>query len=285
LAAINAFVSQLEASVGPSPLPFPIPSALLDSEGLDTIFNVLNWLSHQPQLVPQSRAWLEGHQLKPAKENTLVIRLGELPFFSTLDQDLLRPVDLPLIARQAQEVLRYIKGAPVTFSVLPRAASLPPSPQAIPLDRLLAELGGCLPRLETPEKVACDGKNELQLQLLQSLGYTAVDVGPDPLPDRFTLCPTYRKQADARLAKAEELGAHWLLTEGIRSLARWAMVTRDGSWRSAHVAPVLGIQLAYRSFSHGRAQQDEAAGKGRPLPPQEAYPSRIARPLIEEVSL
>ena len=111
------------------------------------------------------------------------------------------------------------------------------------VDELLRERGSELSRPAVRAKVAMDGSG-LESALVLALGHEPVDVGPDPLPDRFALSAELRAQAAARLRRAEALGAAALLVSGPRALARWALLTRRGTWSTSRVVPVLGVELA-----------------------------------------
>jgi hypothetical protein len=115
-------------------------------------------------------------------------------------------------------------------------------------------------------KVAFDG-TEANRILIEALGYEPVDIGSDPLPDHFSLTAQDRKRAVGTLAEAERAGAHALLVANPRALARWAMMTRAGSWRSHRVQPILGVQLAYHAV-HGLS-----------LAP--THPNRVSSPCMQ----
>jgi hypothetical protein len=115
------------------------------------------------------------------------------------------------------------------------------------LDDLLRERGAelCQERIgkSARTKVAFDGTQE-NADLLVALGYEPVDVGPDPLPDRFRITSKQRELACKRLEAAQQAGAFNLLVSTPYALASWALVTRLGAWRSNRVLPVMGVQLA-----------------------------------------
>ncbi|MBW2529434.1 MAG: hypothetical protein JRI23_34980, partial [Deltaproteobacteria bacterium] len=113
---------------------------------------------------------------------------------------------------------------------------------AVRMDELLRRdgarqaAGGELP------PVGCDGSTE-QRELLQSLGRSPVDLGADPLPSSFAFGPADRRAAEQRLVVAEQQGAQQILVTDPVALARWALVTRDGTWRRARARAVLPHQL------------------------------------------
>jgi len=79
--------------------------------------------------------------------------------------------------------------------------------------------------------------------MIAALGHLPVDLGADPLPSGFHLTPAQREAAERYLEAAEAAGARALLVSSPQALARWAIVTRLGTWRSSLVRPVMAHQL------------------------------------------
>jgi hypothetical protein len=123
---------------------------------------------------------------------------------------------------------------------------LEPTDGAVMLDDLLRSRGSQLPSPPCPAKVGIDG-SEAQAELVRALGHEPVDVGPDPLPNRFAFSSRERMLAQERLVALDRAGASALLVNGPLALARWATLTRVGAWRGSRVLPMLGVQLAYLS--------------------------------------
>lgn len=264
LQAVADFVSSL-AAVAPSPLVnAPAPTALLQGEGLDSSLALLRWIGERSgRPWAGAGSWLATCRLTPARPHRPALLGGELPLLALLDEQLLRPVELAGQLTAALDLLGRLGVAEAGVLLGPpgpdagELMTLEPTdsgPNVALVDALLARQGDALARAPQRCRVACDG-SQVQLDLLATLGYEPVDAGPDPLPRRFTLSPQLRGQAEHRLARAEAQGARALLVDGPAALARWAMVTRDGTWRSSSLRPTLGVGLA------------RLAADGVPLPP------------------
>jgi F420-non-reducing hydrogenase iron-sulfur subunit len=258
-------VADFVAAVEPSPLSSaPAPTALLEGEGLDSSLALLRWIAERSgRPWAGAGSWLAASHLTPARPHRPALLAGELPLLALLDEQLLRPVELTGQLTAALDLLGRLGIADAGVLLGPPKSdagellALEPTagaPDAALVDALLARQGDALARAPERSRVACDG-SQAQLELLAALGYEPVDAGPDPLPQRFTLSPELRRQAEQRLARAEAQGARALLVDGPAALARWAMLTRDGTWRSSALRPTLGVGLA------------RLAAAGIPLPP------------------
>lgn len=275
LRAVTAFAERIE-SLGAPELPEAPPADLWQGEGLDTDLSILYWLSLQPGVVPDGSAWLREHGLPAAKPGGVMFYPGALPYVDVLADSLIDPVHVPDLCRAALRALDELghedagvvvagPGAPVPAQrTLFEGASLvvtlcPHSVAALEklgiaaktLDELLRERANELPIPPVPARVACDGTPGA-IAMIEALGHVPVDVGPDPLPDRSTISPEEREEAERRLADAEAKGAVALLVGGPRPLVYQALITRRGTWRSSRVLPVLAAQLANLSFSGTR---------------------------------
>ncbi len=242
-------------------------------EGLDTDLELLAWLSSRPELKPDGSRWLAEHGLPAAIPGGVAFLPGALPYISVLADPLLDPLSLPEVLRSALATLAALGlpdpgivvgglGHPATHHApLFEGASLVVTlcaggaealtklgVEAKTLDQLLLAGAGKLPRPPVAAPVACDGSTEA-VQMIEALGYAAVDVGADPLPDRATISPVERERAEQRMLEAERKGASALLVSGPRALVYQAMITRRGTWRSSRVVPVLPHQLAHLSAS------------------------------------
>jgi len=105
------------------------------------------------------------------------------------------------------------------------------------------------------------------MRLIDALGHTPVDVGLDPLPPGFRISPVLRNEAERRLRDAEAAGAETLLVSDPQALARWAMITRRGTWRSSRVLPVMAHQL-FHLAARGTAPTVRALENPPPRIPQ-----------------
>jgi hypothetical protein len=113
---------------------------------------------------------------------------------------------------------------------------------------LLRDKASSLPRPPVRARIATDG-TKAQGSVIEAMGYEVVEVGPDPLPDTFSLSPEHRALADQRLAAADKLGAVAIIAPGPLTLTRWAMLTRHGTWQSTRVRPVMPHVLAHLAIT------------------------------------
>ncbi|MFW5740527.1 MAG: hypothetical protein ACOC1F_09195, partial [Myxococcota bacterium] len=188
--------------------------------------------------------------------------------------DVLAALDVPGIGvsmrRPRAGVLRY------TLDAAAEAGT-------VVVNTLLGERGTLLPRPPVPASVAIDG-SEPQRKLVTALGYTPVDVGPDPLPARFAFSPQERRRAEQRLLAAERAGAPALLVSDPLALARWATITRDGAWRSSRVLPVLGVGLAHLALVGRPLARASLESRPRTAPSASTASNRTAPAVTEVVS-
>lgn len=235
------------ATIDPLGLETSPPPSLLAGEGLETALAIWRWLNEQTGGEIVLGQWLAATCLPATGEHTLAI--GELPVLSLLGGELWRPLGIPELTAQALDLLEHFGVDSVGVAPAPRGASYAfgPTPGAMSLAALIADRATALPAPPTPAGVACDG-TALQMALLETLGYRPIDVGPDPLPDRFNLTPDDRANADGRLRRAEAAGAVALLATNTGALLRWALLTRHGVWRTTRVRPLLPHQLAWLSL-------------------------------------
>jgi len=264
---VEAFAAHL-AEIGPSRLREGAPAALLGEEGLDTALSLLAWLDEQPGLIPDAAAWLDGHGLPAPRPGGPVLAAGLVPHLDALAGSLLAPTSLPEMLRSALRLLERlgVKGAGIACGALTGAAIAKRSElreagevfvlseadasalgalgiEANLLEGFLLERRADLAPPPAAVPVACDGLAG-ECALIEALGLEPVDAGPDPLPSSFIISPTERVAAEARLVRAEGHGATALLVRDPFTLARWALVTRQGSWRGSRVAPAMPHQIA-----------------------------------------
>lgn len=254
------------AALGPSPLAARRPDDAFGREGLDTSLSLCGWMAAQPGLHPEGAAWLDRHHLPLPVPGRPVLVAGNLPYLDLLADRLLRPVSLPEVLTAALDTLTALgvadagvwPGVPAgvaltlvrqvpavyTLSADDQAALVAAGVPAVHLCDLMRERRARLSAPPASVGVACDGAGR-QADLVRLLGYQPVDVGPDDLPDRFALTPAERARGEARLAAAEHAGAQAILAPGTLGLARMAMLTRQGTWRSSRVRPVTPSQLAW----------------------------------------
>jgi hypothetical protein len=276
--AVESFAALL-GMMGPPRLRKPAPDALLRDEGLDTVLSLLAWLDGQAGLIPDTDGWLRAHGLPTGTPGGPILAAGLLPHLDTLAGPLFSPASLPEMLGSALRVLERLgmAGAGIACGALTEAAAAKrpalreagevialsdaratealraQSIRATPLESLILERSDRLPPPRETARVACGGSAG-ERAILEALGMEAVDVGPDPLPSGFLITPEERAAAERRLARAEAEGAGMLLVREPLALARWALVTRFGSWRGSRVAPALPHQIA------ALALEGEAAG-------------------------
>ncbi len=246
----------------------PPSTAVPASEGLDGTLEILDTFYDTPRASVDFSVWCGQEGIPVAGDRKAALNIDRLPLWDVLTRSATRPTRLVAVIRAALEVLPEL-GVPVdgvTWLLANQGArsagticcTLCPEERrrieaagvkAFLVDDLIRERGARLPRLPCPDRVACDGHDQRQVDLLDALGLEPVDVGRDPLPDRFALSSGERTFADARLVKAEAAGAHVLLTTTPRALVRWGMMTRQGTWRTSRVVPVSGVQLAAMALS------------------------------------
>jgi hypothetical protein len=245
--AVARFRAAVEA-LGPSPLAARLPDALLETgEGLDTSLALARWLAQQDGLAPGGAGWLRLVGLPEVAPGAPALSCPlDLPLLSMLDERLLRPTSLvdQLAAALAALARLGFPGAGVVIGEPPGEKTFTLSA----VDGMLRERGEELPRPPAGSRVACDASRPGQRELLRALGHEIIDVGPDPLPERFALTPELRAEGERRLERAEAQGAGALLVDDISALARWSLITRDGTWRSSRIRPVLGAGLAQLSL-------------------------------------
>ena len=253
-------------------------------EGLDSALALVEALSSSrgDDQIEERRAGNHSELRVPRS----ALLTGALPCLELLGGDLFRPVELAGVLATAASVLARLTGAEVSpcferlgddarlradamegagqvFSMDPEeAADLREAGLDVTLvDDLLRER--CRPNGHGG-KVACfdaPGSREL----LEAMGYEAVELGADPLPDEFSLSPRHRMFAEQLLQRAEAQGVEKLLVPSPGALARWAIVCRHGTWRASSVTPVLGVQLAADSTSveerRARGERRERGGE------------------------
>lgn len=263
-ASVARFQSMLASLEKPESLSLPP----LEHEGLDTSLALINKMSRSAVETDGGARFLEKHGLPTPSLHGPVLLAGCIPILHTLGKELFAPLSLVDALRQALDVLEHlgIIGTGIRIGAPKSAFALEKCGDVTLLDDVLRGRGRDLPRPAQGMKVAFDG-TEANRILIEALGYEPVDIGSDPLPDHFSLTAQDRKRAVGTLAEAERAGAHALLVANPRALARWAMMTRAGSWRSHRVQPILGVQLAYHAV-HGLS-----------LAP--THPNRVSSPCMQ----
>ncbi|MBW2454447.1 MAG: 4Fe-4S dicluster domain-containing protein [Deltaproteobacteria bacterium] len=260
------------ASMAATPLGFGGSHELPGREGVDATLALLRLLSEQViergDIHFEGDAWLEAHRLPLPVPGRPVIYAGQLPYLDIAGGSLFRPLRLVETLRGAVALLALLGEADVGVAVSgcgtlgPRdVKALADAPTVITLggpdqqllttmrlsvtslEGLIVDRAQQLRRPASPTKVACDGSRAAK-RLVEALGYEVVDLGSDPLPDTFSLTPDHRGAGDERLRAAERAGARVLLVPDPRALARWASLTRDGTWRPTPVVPMMAHQLA-----------------------------------------
>ncbi len=267
--AVETFLADMSGHP-PIALDEAAPAELFGREGMDTSLSLLRWLSQRPSMTPQGASWLTNQDLPPATPGGVALATTSIPYLQTIGAPLMRPGGLAphlgyglamLHALGRREVGIWIGGY---LSGGPLSQSLAEAAEVFSLDRqdqrALSEVGidsSCLedlilpgaeiPAPAAPARVACDGSAQ-QIGYIEDLGYSALDVGPDPLGDNFSVSPQLRLAAETRLAAAEAGGAQTLLARDVHSLMRWTLQTRQGTWRASRILPVLAYQLAWHNL-------------------------------------
>lgn len=256
------------ASLGPKPNGSTLPKDMIAAEGLDTSLDLARWMATQETATADVERWIRESNLPIAKDGSPAFVAGIIPFLDRLTGDLLRPISMVGMVRMALDVLNHLgfenvgvwhEPWPSDNSSIVNASSrhvlcrrmkermAERNVEVTPLSDLMIARFTAIPRPPVKVRIAFDGSPE-QKAVIEALGHEPVDVGPDPLPDSFSLSREDRVRAEARLAAADAAGAVATLAPGHLTLARWAMLTRDGTWRSTRTRPVLAHTLAWLSL-------------------------------------
>jgi coenzyme F420-reducing hydrogenase delta subunit len=243
-----------------------VPAALLEREDLDAALGLLARLSDRGRLAPSPAEYLSAAGLEAPLVGRPVLAAGPLPWVGLLaGERLLRPVRPGEILHQATDVVATLLGAPagvwigppgslegVDLAPLRSASSVitldaaeatrlaKAGVDATPLDALVAKEAARLP-CPAPVQVATLSPTPVP----GALGHRTLDLGPDPLAERLGATRAERSAAEALLAKADQAGARALVVPDADALLRWALVTRQGTWRSSQVRPALPLQLTW----------------------------------------
>jgi coenzyme F420-reducing hydrogenase delta subunit len=252
------------AALGPSPLVARRPVERDDHEGLDESLGLCAWMAAQPDLRPDVAPWLAGYRLPgPAPGQPLLVA-GTLAHLDLLADRLLRPLRVAEVLRSALATLEalgasgagvwpglaagagvaHLKAASAVYTLAAddAAAASVSGVRAVHVCDLICARREALKAPPVRAKVACDAGGP-QAELVRTLGYEPVDVGPGDASTRFALSPAERARAEVRLVAAEHAGAQAILVPGTTALARMAMMSRQGAWRSTRVRPVSPCQL------------------------------------------
>ena len=243
-----------------------VPAALLEREGLDAALGLLTVLADRARLTPAPEAYLAAAGLVPPAAGRPVVVAGRLPWVGLLaGERLLRPVRPAEVLRMAADVASTLLGAPAGVWIGPpgsiegvdlgplrsasqvltldadearrlQAAGVP----ATALDEVIAREASRLP-CPAPVRVARLAATPVP----GALGLTTVEAGPDPLAAHLGATRAERIAAEALLVKADQAGARALVVPDVDALLRWALVTRQGTWRSSQARPALAVQLTW----------------------------------------
>ena len=208
LAAVRAFLADLEDLA-------LVPEADREvvgvaDEGLDSALELTGLIAARCGTEqPRGLRWLEQCSLPAATGEGPVLLTGALPCLDLLGEDLFRPLDFKEVLAAAAATLHQLEGTPVGLAVGPMGADLAYVAAALEgrqvysldeheaqelrdaglevalVDDLLRERGrpGAGAR-----KVACFDTPGAR-ELLEALGHEPLEVGPDPLPDGFSMSP------------------------------------------------------------------------------------------------
>lgn len=243
-------------------------------ENLDLIERGFYFLANQPRAKLEIRhKFLDELQLPSVSDNSKpqpIILGDQFCFFSMLDKSWLRPLDAQLVLHQTIKALallgitnlsmqpavmfKPLEEIPLTPAPLfsfcgvehERARKLKFDCQII--DEIIDEKARALSLPRRPEKIVFF-KNDNLSPLLKTLGFSALEIEEDPLPDAYVFSPAQRKQADDVLKRAQAQGAEALLVKNPRAWVRWSLITRHGTWRESLLTPVIGSQLGYAALT------------------------------------
>ncbi len=270
--ALHAFVEQVN-HIGPASIQHAPSGDGVIHEGLDTSLSLLAGFARNNSRRVQS-TWPENHGLSPTSPGACILLSGSVPHLHVLAETLVRPIHLPDLLGSALAVLAYL-GVHAGLQIGGLPGGLSPSEIAYlrqapkvytlcrsdkralealgvacsALDETVSNKAVLFPRPDQKTAIAYDGSDH-DRETLEHLGFVPIDVGPDPLPPRFALTPTDRSAAEARIQKAEQLGAKALLVSDSLALARWALVARQGAWQTSRILPSLGHHLAWLNLRH-----------------------------------
>ncbi len=176
---------------------------------------------------------------------------GDIPYLQMLGGELWSPTPLDFILTQGVAVLRSLLGHEGGVQIGPCGGEAGDAMTLEKLDALLRQRGTELPRPSRIRVVACSGTDR-EKELIEALGHRALVTEPIILPGGLAMGPAHRKQAEVILAAAERAGADSVLMGNLEEHIKWLLVSRDGTWRSSRVRPLLGVQLAAASLEAAR---------------------------------
>lgn len=230
------------------PLTARLPRALTrrgSGEGLDTAVGIACWLLTRPELDVDPGPWLDARALSGAAPTGPRLLAPELAILDILVGDRARPLRLSDAAGAAIATLGRLgySGAGIAVNAAPG------EPRPRRLDELIVARADDLPPPPKRAPVACFGR--AGERVVRALGHDPVNLGRDPLPDRFAMSADHRAAAGDRLRAAARAGALALVVRTPAQLARWSLMTRHGTWQTALVPPLLGVQLAHLALTGG----------------------------------
>ncbi|MFH0902451.1 MAG: hydrogenase iron-sulfur subunit [Pseudomonadota bacterium] len=262
---VEEYASAIE-SLGQCPLAHAAPPSLSTKETLATSVGILRWMLDQQTARPDGTFWLEENGQDEPSPDVALLAAGSMALLDTIAADLFKPISIGAAVGTATSTLTslgissvgvwlgsvntkragVLREVPAVYTFCEEDTDnlLEAGVKAASLHELLSVHSAELPEPPVAAPVGCDGSKE-QTSLLESLGYRPQDLGRDPLSDGLSISPEQRVKAENRLAEAERRGAPAILTMTPTSLAAWAMITRQGTWRSSRVLPVLPHQLAW----------------------------------------
>ncbi|MBW2734919.1 MAG: hydrogenase iron-sulfur subunit [Deltaproteobacteria bacterium] len=243
-------------ALGASPLKgLDVSAATLGRESFDTTLSLFALMSSFTAGSAEAgghrdaafSAFLAAHALPKATPGQATLLAGVLPQLALAGGSLFQPHDLAAVLAAALGSLARL-GVGAGLVAGGHAANVANVHTLESVHALLAERGGELPCPVECATIAYDG-SRANKALIEALGHRPLALDVEPLPKHFALTPVERGAAMAVLQKAQAEGARALLVNDAFSFCQWAMLTRGGSWRSDHLLPVMGVQLAQLSLA------------------------------------
>ncbi len=248
----------------------PLESALAEDawdDSLDGALETLRWLSGRTELMPSGEAWLAAHGLPPARPGQPALLAAAVPYLDIALTEWLGADSLAGRLREALELLAafgieagvavggFRAGEPRLIAHFPGSAFFSlcggcgdrveaAGGVVTPMAQLLAERGAEL-GLPARTLAVAAGPQEAQRMGLAGFDGDVVEVTTPAVQGmRLAITSEERRLIEARFLEAERAGAAVLLTSGPAQLVQYALACREGSWRQAHVRPLLATTIA-----------------------------------------
>jgi hypothetical protein len=122
---------------------------------------------------------------------------------------------------------------------------------AVLLSTVLSSRGSEIAQFNpTTVAVAYHKENEIMARIVECFGWDAVPVDQSvAIGSRLTISHSERLTLESALSEAQQRGASCLLVDSPRELAQQMMIRRTGSWRTAHIRPLLATELITKGIN------------------------------------